>query len=124
LGAGSWNEMPWMAMELLQGQTLFDEISSLWGRSPRTVPAAPEVDLDPDGWMYRLHDLPELAWPVRPAAGGRLRDAVSMVVRLARVLEYLHAHGVVHRDLKPENVFVAGNGRTTLLDFGLASRVR
>jgi serine/threonine protein kinase len=121
-GAGSWNGMPWMAMELLQGQTLFDEIS-LWGRVARMAPAAPETELEGAGWMDGLQDL-ELTWPVRPAAGGRLRDAVSMVVRLARVLEYLHANGVVHRDLKPENVFVAGNGRTTLLDFGLASRIR
>jgi serine/threonine protein kinase len=74
--------------------------------------------------MRRLQEEPELSWPARPAAGGRLRDAVSMLVRLARVLGDLHEQGVVHRDLKPENVFVGVDGRMTLLDFGLAARVR
>lgn len=123
-GAGSWNGTPWLAMELLEGHTLFEEISLVGWRAGRAVSASRAEDPTfRGGWIHRLQGEPELAWPVRPAAGGRLRDAVSMIVRLARVLAYLHAEGIVHRDLKPENIFVGGGGRMTLLDFGLASRL-
>lgn len=124
-GAGMWNETPWLAMELLEGHTLFDEISLVGWRSPRAASTPSHEDTGTrGGWMARLQDETELAWPGRPAAGGRLRDAVSMIVRLARVLGYLHGQGVVHRDIKPENIFVGGDGRMTLLDFGLASQLR
>ena len=35
-------------------------------------------------------------------------------------LAALHAHGVAHRDYKPANVMVTGDGRTTLVDYGIA----
>lgn len=123
-GAGTWNEMPWMAMELLEGRTLFDEISALWRRSAARELADDLAVGEGSGWMQRLQELPELSWPARRAAGGRMRDAASVLVRLARVLGYLHDQGIVHRDLKPENVFVGTDGRVTVLDFGLAARVR
>jgi len=123
-GAGTWNELPWMAMELLEGRTLFDEISAIWCRSAARELADDLAVSAGAGWMQRLQEEAQLAWPARPAAGGRLRDTASMLVRLARVVGYLHDQGVVHRDLKPENVFVGTDGRVTLLDFGLAARIR
>ena len=54
------------------------------------------------------------------------RDAVSLVVEIARVLERCHAAGLVHRDVKPDNVLLSpsegaedgGVGRPWLADFG------
>jgi serine/threonine protein kinase len=46
--------------------------------------------------------------------------AAGMAVQMASALHAVHERGIVHRDLKPENVFVTGDGRIKLLDFGVA----
>lgn len=40
---------------------------------------------------------------------------------LSNGLQFIHEAGVIHLDLKPENIFVTGEGRFKIGDFGMAS---
>jgi len=49
-----------------------------------------------------------------------LEKALDLTRQLAETLVYMHGEGVVHRDLKPENILVTAEGRTKVMDFGIA----
>ena len=57
-------------------------------------------------------DLPE---------GFPIREALRIVVQVARAIHAVHQAGIVHRDIKPENVMLEPSGAVKLVDFGLAS---
>lgn len=63
-------------------------------------------------------------WTLAEAIRGRGTLPAEEVTRIAsellRVLGFLHQRGVVHRDIKSSNVYLNGDGRTMLVDLGLA----
>ena len=49
-----------------------------------------------------------------------LKETLRIARAMARGVAEAHRHGVLHRDLKPANVMLGADGRTRVLDFGLA----
>ena len=91
---------PFIAMELLEGQTLKHRIDVGAGLVP--VPPGRER---PRGAPLPLDELLDLG------------------IQLADALDAAHSKGIIHRDIKPANIFVIPQGGTQqakILDFGLA----
>jgi len=84
---------PFIAMEMLEGQTLRELIAATGGRNnnERNAP---------------LH----------------LQTVLDIGVQIARGLDAAHKKGIIHRDIKPANVFITSHGAAKILDFGLAKQ--
>jgi tRNA A-37 threonylcarbamoyl transferase component Bud32 len=48
------------------------------------------------------------------------RAAAAVTADVAEALYHAHQRGVIHRDVKPGNVLLGSDGRTRLVDFGIA----
>jgi len=87
------DDKPFIVMELLEGKTLRDLISS-----------GKEVAI---GIENRTPPLP-------------LGTLLDVALQVAQGLEAAHKLGIIHRDIKPANIFVTNHGQAKILDFGLA----
>ena len=89
---------PFIAMELLEGQTLKERIGVGAGLVP--APGRPE----------------------RPPL--QIGTLLELAVQIVDALDAAHSRGIVHRDIKAANIFVTTRGDAKILDFGLAKLVQ
>ncbi len=85
---------PFIAMELLEGETLKERLTVGAG----LVPAQG-----------------------RPRGGHLQIDTLlNLATQIAAGLEAAHCKGIIHRDIKPANIFLTAQGQAKILDFGIA----
>lgn len=73
-----------------------------------------------DGTPYLVMEYVD-GLPIDEAVQGRtLTEKVKLFVKAADAVQFAHARLVVHADLKPSNIFVDGQARVKLLDFGIS----
>ena len=84
----------------------------------RLIDAGTEADGTPYVAMEYVDGMPLPAHCARHALP--LRARIALFRQVLEAVAYAHRQLVLHRDLKPDNVLVDADGRTKLLDFGIA----
>jgi serine/threonine protein kinase len=97
---GEHEGLPFLVMQLLEGQTLREIL---------------------DSRKLRQADAKRQSHPKeRKNVGLPLEKVLDLAVQIADGLEAAQAKGIIHRDIKPANIFVTTQGQAKILDFGLA----
>lgn len=122
---GTQNEIPYYAMELVNGPSLEWVIRNLRLQEPTTDHSDTLVAI------YRESVTSEQTQTglfsetsTQPSRRTDYFDSVArLVAAAADAIDYSHQNGIIHRDIKPSNLLVSAGERVRITDFGLARAV-
>ena len=107
---GDHEGKPFIAMELLEGQTLRELFAG----------GAPAGSGGVGGGLAPPSPGAEQAVPTRVPQGVPLQMLLDLAAQIADGLDAAHSKGIIHRDIKPANIFITKRNQAKILDFGLA----
>lgn len=84
----------------------------------RLLDAGIATDETPYLVMEFVEGTPITTWCDERGLG--IEERLRLFLDLCSAVAFAHRHAIVHRDLKPANVLVTAEGKTKLLDFGVA----
>ncbi|MFT7617682.1 MAG: serine/threonine protein kinase [Planctomycetota bacterium] len=117
---GVSNGIPYIAMQVVNGQTLANRIRS----SKQDDIQTKDHSFASLGSSFETGSLddpePEAQDGSARIAKGDILNVVQFFEKAARALQAAHDVGIIHRDIKPSNIMVSLNGDPVILDFGLA----
>lgn len=77
-------------------------------------------DVGEDYFVMEMLDGATLHGVLRDRGRLSVSEALAILGPVAEALDYAHARGVIHRDVKPGNLMILPDGRTKIMDFGVA----
>jgi serine/threonine protein kinase len=143
---GSVDQVPYFAMQLIDGGSLGtligelrgfgeqhtgDRVDQSSGGSPSSLalglltgrfsPSATEAGNDRSCTPAVLEaDKPSAKSPPSIRGSAYLRSVVRLGIQAAQALGYAHDQGIIHRDIKPANLLLDRHGDLWVADFGMA----